>query len=235
MNAPALAKTLLVSTKPYTMAVGRLRREEQRNRRHKNDRACTADGRHAEPPFEEMVSSVTVYCPPGNARPIVSQSHPGPETPIPLYQVLDEVSVACMASRQPRRRPKEPTRRASGRFFDDTVRRGTRRSAGRAAGPQRRLRAGVRKGAARAGVLGQFDYLSTVSGGGYIGGWLFCLAGSGPRTSPTDPLRTACRRVPRALSADPRPPAGQIPRFRASVRSPSTSGRSSRPSSAICS
>ena len=31
---------------------------------------------------------------------------------------------------------------------------------------------GVLQGFARAGVLGDFDYLSTVSGGGYIGGWL---------------------------------------------------------------
>jgi Patatin-like phospholipase len=31
---------------------------------------------------------------------------------------------------------------------------------------------GVLQGLARAGVLGSFDYLSTVSGGGYIGGWL---------------------------------------------------------------
>ena len=31
---------------------------------------------------------------------------------------------------------------------------------------------GVLEGLARARVLGTFDYLSTVSGGGYIGGWL---------------------------------------------------------------
>jgi hypothetical protein len=31
---------------------------------------------------------------------------------------------------------------------------------------------GVIQGLARAGVLGKFEYLSTVSGGGYIGGWL---------------------------------------------------------------
>jgi hypothetical protein len=31
---------------------------------------------------------------------------------------------------------------------------------------------GVMQGLARLGVLGQFDYLSTVSGGGYTGGWL---------------------------------------------------------------
>ncbi len=31
---------------------------------------------------------------------------------------------------------------------------------------------GVIQGLARAGLLGQFDYLSTVSGGGYTGGWL---------------------------------------------------------------
>ena len=31
---------------------------------------------------------------------------------------------------------------------------------------------GVLQGLARAGVLDKFDYLSTVSGGGYIGGWL---------------------------------------------------------------
>lgn len=31
---------------------------------------------------------------------------------------------------------------------------------------------GVLQGLAKAGVLGAFDYLSTVSGGGYIGSWL---------------------------------------------------------------
>ena len=31
---------------------------------------------------------------------------------------------------------------------------------------------GVLQGLAQAGVLGNFDYVSTVSGGGYIGGWL---------------------------------------------------------------
>ena len=31
---------------------------------------------------------------------------------------------------------------------------------------------GVLQGLAQAGLLEQFDYLSTVSGGGYIGGWL---------------------------------------------------------------
>src|SRR6476659_577782 len=31
---------------------------------------------------------------------------------------------------------------------------------------------GVLQGFAQSGVLGDFDYLSTVSGGGYIGGWL---------------------------------------------------------------
>src|SRR5687768_9367194 len=31
---------------------------------------------------------------------------------------------------------------------------------------------GVIEGLARAGMLEKFDYLSTVSGGGYIGGWL---------------------------------------------------------------
>jgi hypothetical protein len=31
---------------------------------------------------------------------------------------------------------------------------------------------GILQGLARAGILGRFDYVSTVSGGGYIGGWL---------------------------------------------------------------
>ncbi|HYW06635.1 MAG TPA: patatin-like phospholipase family protein [Longimicrobium sp.] len=31
---------------------------------------------------------------------------------------------------------------------------------------------GILQGLARAGLLGRFDYLSTVSGGGYVGGWL---------------------------------------------------------------
>jgi hypothetical protein len=34
---------------------------------------------------------------------------------------------------------------------------------------------GVLQGLAQLGVLGKFDYLSTVSGGGYIGGWLSAL------------------------------------------------------------
>ena len=40
---------------------------------------------------------------------------------------------------------------------------------------------GVLQGLAHLGVLGKFDYLSTVSGGGYIGGWLTAwLQRSGP-------------------------------------------------------
>ena len=31
---------------------------------------------------------------------------------------------------------------------------------------------GIIQGLAKLGLLGRFDYLSTVSGGGYIGGWL---------------------------------------------------------------
>jgi hypothetical protein len=39
---------------------------------------------------------------------------------------------------------------------------------------------GVLQGLARAGLLQKFDYLSTVSGGGYIGGWLSSWAHRDP-------------------------------------------------------
>ena len=73
---------------------------------------------------------------------------------------------------------------------------------------------GVLQGLARVGVLGNLDYLSTVSGGGYIGGWLTTwlhresraavIAGLDPaaasanrrdddRVAPVDRLRATCR------------------------------------------
>jgi len=50
---------------------------------------------------------------------------------------------------------------------------------------------GVMQGLARAGVLGKFDYISTVSGGGYVGGWLSAWrlhARTGNATDPCDEL-----------------------------------------------
>jgi hypothetical protein len=85
---------------------------------------------------------------------------------------------------------------------------------------------GVLQALARTGVLGRLDYLSTVSGGGYVGGWFTTwlhrdgrtgvLRGLGPeqagaphvgpaRGSPVDRLRATCRYLaPRGglLSAD---------------------------------
>jgi hypothetical protein len=73
---------------------------------------------------------------------------------------------------------------------------------------------GVLQGLARIGVLGRLDYLSTVSGGGYIGGWLTTwlhregagtvmpgldpavsggVGGAAARLSPVDRLRATCR------------------------------------------
>ena len=50
---------------------------------------------------------------------------------------------------------------------------------------------GVMQGLARAGVLGKFDYISTVSGGGYVGGWLSAWrlhARTGNATDPCEEL-----------------------------------------------
>ncbi|CAN5833411.1 patatin-like phospholipase family protein [soil metagenome] len=73
---------------------------------------------------------------------------------------------------------------------------------------------GVLQALARTGILGKLDYLSTVSGGGYIGGWLTtwlhregrsdvikgldpafasALGGEAARLSPVDRLRATCR------------------------------------------
>jgi hypothetical protein len=47
---------------------------------------------------------------------------------------------------------------------------------------------GVIQGLARAGVLGGFDYLSTVSGGGYIGGWLSAWRTRAREDRASDPI-----------------------------------------------
>ena len=68
--------------------------------------------------------------------------------------------------------------------------RATRRSASRAvACAAAASRSGVIQGLARAGVLGKFDYLSTVSGGGYIGGWLTAWRFHARRARRSRPLR----------------------------------------------
>jgi Patatin-like phospholipase len=56
---------------------------------------------------------------------------------------------------------------------------------------------GVLQGLARAGVLGRFDYLSTVSGGGYIGGWLTAWRHRARRRGDPDPCEQ--------LGRDPEP------------------------------
>jgi hypothetical protein len=69
---------------------------------------------------------------------------------------------------------------------------------------------GVLQGLARRGLLTEFDYLSTVSGGGYLGGWFSAwlkherdkVSGGGPAT-PADG-ETAVRNVQAELSAAPR-------------------------------
>ena len=70
---------------------------------------------------------------------------------------------------------------------------------------------GVLQGLARAGVLGKFDYLSTVSGGGYIGGWLTAWrlhARERGEADPCEQLATRCR----ARAADAPAPRDQVPR-----------------------
>ena len=54
---------------------------------------------------------------------------------------------------------------------------------------------GVIQGLARAGVLGKFDYLSTVSGGGYIGGWLTAWRLHARERGETDPCEQLARDV----------------------------------------
>jgi hypothetical protein len=61
---------------------------------------------------------------------------------------------------------------------------------------------GILQGLAGAGLLGRFDYLSTVSGGGYIGGWFSAWVHNHPRgqagvieelsAPPSDPLEPEC-------------------------------------------
>jgi hypothetical protein len=54
---------------------------------------------------------------------------------------------------------------------------------------------GVIQGLARAGVLGKFDYLSTVSGGGYIGGWLTAWRFHARGRGEADPFEQLAREV----------------------------------------
>ncbi len=54
---------------------------------------------------------------------------------------------------------------------------------------------GVLQGLARAGVLGNFDYLSTVSGGGYIGGWLTAWRLHARERSEADPAEQLGRDI----------------------------------------
>jgi hypothetical protein len=58
---------------------------------------------------------------------------------------------------------------------------------------------GVIQGLARAGVLDTFDYLSTVSGGGYIGGWLTAWRLHARERGESDP----CERLARDVEPDP--------------------------------
>jgi Patatin-like phospholipase len=103
----------------------------------------------------------------------VRESQPHHDTPIPLHQVLDD-EFRCLHGVSAAETPAHGTDETRLRAI---LRR--HRQAGHSAlclsGGGIRSAAfalGVLQGLARAGVLGQFDYLSTVSGGGYIGGWL---------------------------------------------------------------
>src|ERR1051326_6218646 len=101
--------------------------------------------------------------------------------PIPLQQVLEEERLAMGASGD-KPRPLSALCISGGGI----------RSATFALGAIQSL--------AEHGLLGQFDYLSTVSGGGYIGGWLSAwstrqgldkvipqLRGDAPRPKPGEP------------------------------------------------
>jgi hypothetical protein len=68
---------------------------------------------------------------------------------------------------------------------------------------------GVIEAMARQGVLQQFDYLSTVSGGGYIGGWLSAWIA---RRSLRDVIDSMRRRPDRPLEPEPAP-VGHLRRF----------------------
>jgi hypothetical protein len=63
---------------------------------------------------------------------------------------------------------------------------------------------GVIQALARLRILRRFDYLSTVSGGGYIGGWLAAwIRREGEATVPDEPARGDGRRLPEARPVDP--------------------------------
>ncbi len=61
---------------------------------------------------------------------------------------------------------------------------------------------GIIQGLARHGLLGQFNYLSTVSGGGFVGGWLSAWIGRHPR---------GIEGVVKALSSPPETPTNPDP------------------------
>src|SRR5690606_22582850 len=62
---------------------------------------------------------------------------------------------------------------------------------------------GVLQGLARAGILEKFDYLSSVSGGGYIAGWLKAWMSREGTRAVLDALR------PSSQLADGPPPSGR--------------------------
>ena len=99
---------------------------------------------------------------------------------------------------------------------------------------------GLLQGLAQAGLLDSFDYLSTVSGGGYIGGWLNAWRTRARQHLAPDPARSLAVSLPADQSHD----ADPLSRLRLNVALPrsarrrcdrSTSGRSRRSSCATCS
>src|SRR5688500_9214130 len=73
---------------------------------------------------------------------------------------------------------------------------------------------GILQGLARIGALGKFDYLSTVSGGGYIGGWLTTWLHREGRTEVLQGLDPEAASATRRDSAGPSP----VARLRATCR-----------------
>ncbi|MFN2482950.1 MAG: patatin-like phospholipase family protein, partial [Pyrinomonadaceae bacterium] len=107
--------------------------------------------------------------------------------PLPLYQVLEEEYERLNDEPPPSRRRPGASVKAKDRLadiFNDIHTNPRKHSALCLSGGGIRsatFALGVLQGLARRGLLDQFSYLSTVSGGGYVGGWLSAWIHRHPR------------------------------------------------------